>query len=161
MTKLSPCRCCGETEHLETHPAYQSDWAFTQDGQIKRTETGAFAIEDQDYVECSICGTEAPAYIWNLSLADWPARRAATIAAWADHAAAATIVTLHIEAHHGRRVEQMDAWSDTGVQVSAATVLAEIEKSYGLPLTGDSAFSVGGVVDCLAGRVVLRAVVDA
>ena len=157
MFELSPCRCCGETDHLEVNTAFHDcDWVYTSDNRIKREANGAFSVEAVDYVECLICNTTAPRDHWNITNADWAARRAATLAAWHEAERVSEIVSLYLRKQFRKDPHPLDSWKKTGIRASAPTVLNRLEKAIGLPVTPKAKLicsSVEDIVNGLAGRL--------
>ncbi len=81
----APCRFCGEAEHLKRLPEYSEGWTHNADGSLVRASTGQPILAMLDYIECEICGVEAPAHVWNRPTGATPAERAAVIAGWAEY----------------------------------------------------------------------------
>lgn len=156
MSTFAPCRCCGETEHLELHDGYDEDWTFTPDGQVQRDKTGAFAVSMIDHVRCSICSTQAPVATWEGPSASfsrhWKIRRNTTVQAWGNHEDAERIVLQHVEANSGEKLGLLDRWPFKST--TPAEVLADIERANGLPSSGADPSSIEGIVNALAGRVI-------
>lgn len=155
MKITSGCRCCGEVEHLELLEGYDEDWTFTEAGDVKRTETGAFAIEPVDVVRCPICVSEAPLVTWNgpsgMFNDFWRIRRRATIAAWKQHDMAAKVVLDHLRAHTGETFSIIDPWPVPSVD--PAETLAILEGLAGLRSSGEQPVGIEGIVNSLAGRI--------
>ena len=155
MTALRPCKCCGETEHLETIREYDTDWTFTEGGQIARAASGAFAVQELDHVRCLICGTQAPLPTWNAQSdehgADWSERRAATISAWEQYELAEKVVLDHLHAHTGERYGLLDLWPVPSVP--PGETLAILEHLASVAPSGDQPGSIEGIVNSLAGRL--------
>lgn len=88
MTKLNPCRFCGETEHLHVHPDYHCDNdQFTWDGglNIVRGPTGEPIYRDDDGIECLVCNASAPRTMWQADDAANRTMRARTLEAWPEY----------------------------------------------------------------------------
>ncbi len=155
MTKLNPCRFCGETEHLRINEKLDEDWTYNEDGSLRRTASGAYAVVELDFVICSICNAQAPVDIWNRGDDQWAVMRAATIAGWEQHDAAEALVLAAIKATTGLDVTcRLTDWKKVSPRVPADQFVAVLEKELGLPA---APLEYGGCVDYVinhfAGRV--------
>lgn len=155
MTKLNPCRFCGETEHLQIHEQMDEDWIYNEDGSLKREPSGAFAVVYLDFVRCSICNAQAPVNIWNRADGQWATMRAVTIAAWSAHDAATRLVFDAIKAATGKVVTcRLTWWKDVSPRVPAPQFALALERELGLePSPYDQGDCVEGVINHFAGRV--------
>lgn len=155
MTALKPCRFCGETEHLQIHPALDEDWTFNEDGSVKRAESGAFLVVSLDFVGCSICNAQAPIEIWNRPDGQWAMMRTATLAGWDLHDVAKKLVMDALEATTGRSVDHLlESWDKVSPRVPADQFVVVLEKQLGLsPAPLEYGGTVDGVVNHFAGRV--------
>lgn len=86
MTKLNPCRFCGETEHLHVHDGFHCD-QFTWDDalNIVRGPTGEPVYRDDDSIECLVCNASAPRTMWQADDATARTVRERTLEAWPEY----------------------------------------------------------------------------
>lgn len=90
MTKLNPCRFCGETDKLAIdRDCWETEWAIDAAGEVIRDETGQPTGSDDErfpdhhhltQVNCEVCEVMAPLRVWN-GTPDFLARMRANIAA--------------------------------------------------------------------------------
>lgn len=77
MTKLNPCRFCGETEKLTLDEGvWETLWAIDPNGNIMRDAKGQpTSSEDErfignhflDQVHCQVCDTMTSLRVWNAT----------------------------------------------------------------------------------------------
>lgn len=88
MTKLNPCRLCGETEHLHVHDGFHCDNdQFTWDDalNIVRGPTGEPIYREDDGIECLVCNASAPRTMWQADDATARTLRQRTLEAWPEY----------------------------------------------------------------------------
>jgi|GEM_PF-4760416 len=86
LADLKPCRCCGETDHLQIDQGgAEMQFLFDGDIAIVRDDKGEPVDFTDDMVQCRVCDAWAPAFFWNASPETAAAARLTTLAAWEEY----------------------------------------------------------------------------
>lgn len=89
MTRLNPCRFCGETEKLcLLEGEWETTWAIDENGEVIRDPSGQPTSDVEpyrdghhiDHVNCDSCEVMVPLRVWN-STPEFMARMLANISA--------------------------------------------------------------------------------
>lgn len=86
LADLKPCRCCGETEHLDIDPiGAEMQFLFDADLNIVRDDKAEPVDFTDAYVWCRVCEATAPAFFWNADPEAAAVARRVTLAAWEEY----------------------------------------------------------------------------